>query len=33
MAGGSYGQLDVGIAVELEVAPAERRPAGLTAFA
>lgn len=31
MAGGSYGQLDIGIAVELELTPAERRT-GLTAL-
>lgn len=31
MAGGSYGQLDIGIAVELELVPAQRRT-GLTAL-
>ncbi len=30
MAGGSYGQLDIGIAVELDLVPAERRT-GITA--
>ena len=31
MAGGSYGQLDIGIAVELDLVPAEQRT-GITAL-